>query len=217
MRKPIKRSGKPRKAKTRRPSRPSANGEHSYAAEQALALIRPYMDGMEKPSAGNNSRKRHVKMGDDLVQVVRDSYHVFLTKGLVCGRCGAKATVARLEGGGSRTSKRKHFVFYTAGGVKMTADHVIPKALGGIDAPVNIQPMCETCNGEKAAFVPRNATLSFDMLADPSLLEGELAAWKLEKVFERLFPDFDESEWIREHLDGELEPRPRKGRGRSSA
>lgn len=49
--------------------------------------------------------------------------------------------------------------------VKLTVDHVVPKALGGTDAPSNLVAACVDCNVGKASSSP-DAALVSDVAAD---------------------------------------------------
>lgn len=53
----------------------------------------------------------------------------------------------------------------TAAEVKLTVDHVVPKALGGNDDPSNLAAACQPCNAGKAATNP-DAPLVADVKQD---------------------------------------------------
>lgn len=70
---------------------------------------------------------------------------LFREKGIVCARCGVEANkvikVKHADGG-------KAWMLVTDDDF-MTRDHITPRSLGGSNQLVNLQPMCNTCNGIK--------------------------------------------------------------------
>lgn len=45
-----------------------------------------------------------------------------------------------------------HYCYRTD--VRMTRDHIVPRARGGLTIPWNLVPACERCNGDKADTFP---------------------------------------------------------------
>jgi 5-methylcytosine-specific restriction endonuclease McrA len=46
-----------------------------------------------------------------------------------------------------------HIDLYTADFELMTIDHILPKSKGGSNSIENLQPMCHTCNTQKADII----------------------------------------------------------------
>ena len=82
----------------------------------------------------------------------KEKYSLFLKKGLKCKCCGLKPYFISIE---TDNNCKNGFAFLTVYGnigktnIKMTIDHIIPKALGGRDEIDNYQILCEICNREK--------------------------------------------------------------------
>lgn len=82
----------------------------------------------------------------------KEKYSLFLRKGFRCKCCGNKAAFARLEKDEKCKNGYFHLVLYILKGeseVKLTIDHIIPKALNGGDEEENYQILCEKCNEDK--------------------------------------------------------------------
>lgn len=65
-----------------------------------------------------------------------------------CARCGIKATSVLTYTLATEDHKRIYSNIF-AGKIMLTADHILPRALGGADALSNLQLMCYTCNTKK--------------------------------------------------------------------
>lgn len=79
-------------------------------------------------------------------------YSLFLINGFKCKCCGDKASFAILEKDNNCKNGFYHLVFYVLKGdeyVKLTIDHIIPKALNGDDIEENYQLLCQDCNMKK--------------------------------------------------------------------
>ena len=90
-----------------------------------------------------------------------DRYSNFFINGTDCVSCGLKGEYFWLETFNVKKSKsgayyknKWHFNLYgiDADGCEMrlTKDHIVPRAAGGADSLDNYQPMCERCNSRKA-------------------------------------------------------------------
>lgn len=79
-----------------------------------------------------------------------------------CDLCGAKGTHFRLYHCPHVTvAKFRNVVdLFTATGLLLTADHIIPKALGGPTHPLNLRVLCEPCNSAKADSLPGQELLN---------------------------------------------------------
>jgi 5-methylcytosine-specific restriction endonuclease McrA len=56
--------------------------------------------------------------------------------------------------------------------VELTKDHIIPKAVGGLDVPSNIQMICSNCNQLKNKLIDRLIIRMYKrMYEDPILIE----------------------------------------------
>lgn len=72
---------------------------------------------------------------------------VFVEKGMVCnccGRVGTRFLLVEDSGGG------QHLDLFTADGVLMTVDHILPQSKGGTWDMYNLDVLCAPCNHEKA-------------------------------------------------------------------
>lgn len=101
--------------------------------------------------------------GKVAVLVVLDGEEIKVTnrlrtylKGTDCAACGAKGTHFRKTR--QSDQPRPHLNLYainTYGDeVLMTSDHIIPKSKGGSSTLGNLQPLCTTCNHNKADRLP---------------------------------------------------------------
>ena len=75
---------------------------------------------------------------------------LFTLKGTKCAECGLKGDYFAIE---TQTDGHYCLNLYSKDNILFTKDHIIPKAAGGSNALENLQPMCLTCNGEKADSV----------------------------------------------------------------
>lgn len=70
-------------------------------------------------------------------------------KGIHCANCPRKAVTVHAE----RWPKMKLYTctlnFYTADGIRLTVDHIIPVSKGGLSEMSNYQTLCEKCNTRK--------------------------------------------------------------------
>lgn len=82
---------------------------------------------------------------------------VFLEKGIVCKKCGIKGEFfAFHEVKKSKNSQETKLFFdlfaKNKNGqlIRMTIDHIVPLAKGGVNTMENEQPLCYNCNNKKA-------------------------------------------------------------------
>ena len=100
--------------------------------------------------------KKIVSLHGYEISIVRDVYNShfsrkhLITKSKKCAICGIEGNVFVLE---QRKTLPPAFVLYhkTEDGkfILMTADHIVPRALGGGKRPDNLQTCCTTCNNKK--------------------------------------------------------------------
>lgn len=78
-------------------------------------------------------------------------------KGTDCVECGAKGTHFRKTR--QSDQPRPHLNLYATNSngdeVLMTSDHIVPRSKGGPNILENLQPMCATCNRNKADKMPK--------------------------------------------------------------
>jgi len=89
---------------------------------------------------------------------------VFFEKGVKCSnpecnREGAMLVETKYPRGG------RHMDVYADDGILMSVDHFIPKYYGGTNHILNLFPMCNVCNTEKAHVMPDISHISADDLA----------------------------------------------------
>lgn len=70
-------------------------------------------------------------------------YWFFLNYGK-CVHCDSSIEVIMPDNG-----RFKFFIYKNDQLVLMTIDHIVPTSVGGTDAIVNLQPLCELCNSTK--------------------------------------------------------------------
>lgn len=88
---------------------------------------------------------------------------VFFEKGVKCinpecSREGTMLVETKYPHGG------RHMDVYADDGILMSVDHFIPKYYGGTDHILNLFPMCNLCNTEKAHTMPDISHISDDDL-----------------------------------------------------
>lgn len=82
-----------------------------------------------------------------------DRYESLYKHGLICAKCGLKASFAAIE---KNTDSKNKFHINIYGTRKedgkhilLTKDHIYPRAMGGLDIMENYQTLCSSCNGKK--------------------------------------------------------------------
>ena len=93
--------------------------------------------------------------------------HMIANKGCVCMHCGAQGThfeTQKVDDPKCR-SVSHNMVLRMDNGHIMTQDHIVPKAKGGTNIDSNLQPLCEKCNGEKAANIDCETKSMMDAVA----------------------------------------------------
>lgn len=104
----------------------------------------------------------HMSKGKERLQINKDMsvnllsqrLVLFHLKGVVCVSCGRVGTVFKAQNHTKGDKGQPHLNLFTADGVLMTKDHILPKSKGGADHHSNYQTMCSPCNSRKGAKVP---------------------------------------------------------------
>lgn len=103
------------------------------------------------------SRAKKVRVGDVSYEVRwhSDRYALF-ERTRTCAACGLVGSRFLLEQNrGNVADNFAYFILYAVENgnlVKMTIDHIKPRALGGLDSADNYECLCEICNSLKASF-----------------------------------------------------------------
>lgn len=100
--------------------------------------------------------------GDELIAVTTESF---------CQYFGVEDEGPRKPDGDLREEIRELYGnhCYRCGSTKdVTIDHIRPKSADGRGVPTNLQPLCKTCNEEKADQLPEKLILALDFLMRPA-------------------------------------------------
>jgi len=100
-------------------------------------------------------KKRATLPNGDRVRI-SDPLWMFLKKGTTCINCGIRGEVYQAYDSEKLGYVKLNLYAKRSDGswVLMTADHTIPRSIGGGSFIGNLEPMCETCNGEKGDKIP---------------------------------------------------------------
>ena len=126
--------------------------------EEALRLL----DVREKNIVVEGHR---VKTGSQRYALFRSTA---ANKGLACCSCPRVGVTMRLEkpNNAGKTphhpADRAHFNLYSADGVMLTKDHILPKSKGGRDVLTNYQTMCAECNHAKGNVTEEIRRVTWD-------------------------------------------------------
>ncbi|SRR6266446_1950536 len=100
--------------------------------------------------------------GDELIAVEPESF---------CEYFGVEDEGPEKPHGDLREEIRELYgnLCYRCGSTKeVTIDHIMPKSADGRGVPTNLQPLCKTCNEEKADQLPEKLILALDFLMRPA-------------------------------------------------
>jgi len=131
----------------------------TYTLEEVLPYV--ILDADKLPNvADRGSMLIKVYTGYELKMNTKN-LQLYVTKGTACAECGVEAKFFAVETQYSDLPDQyPHLNLYTEDNVLFTKDHIIPKAAGGSNSLKNLQPMCLTCNGEKADNVDNGAYIN---------------------------------------------------------
>jgi len=82
----------------------------------------------------------------------RERYKFFLQTGVFCKCCKRNASFIRIEKDSHCKTGLYHLSFYINDGnkeIKLTIDHIVPRAMNGENCIENYQILCEKCNRDK--------------------------------------------------------------------
>lgn len=108
------------------------------------------------PVDRKSSRKIHIDLDGDAINIYSLRLTTFLKKGTTCKYCGIAGRFFLKQ---KITERDKHFHInlYAINDdgkyVLMTMDHIIPKSKGGADHIDNMQTMCIVCNNNKGDII----------------------------------------------------------------
>lgn len=93
-----------------------------------------------------------------LIKMNTDTLRTYKIHGVTCSVCGLKGQIFYKEK--AHADKDYHFNLYgvceNGKEIQFTKDHIIPRALGGGNGILNLQPMCWVCNQKKGIQVDPN-------------------------------------------------------------
>ena len=97
--------------------------------------------------------------------------------------------------------------------VKLTIDHVTPKALGGSDKPDNLVAACKDCNAGKTSVQPGSdlvADVAQDAVRWAAAMKGAIEMRATQRAARDEYVDTIDEAWLAYHYksDGEHLPRP---------
>lgn len=114
-----------------------------YSIEDTLNILKPSMFG---------HKKSFIIFDGEEIKANSQRYQVFMLKGCTCCKCGLQAKYFALEK--HEDQNRYHLNLYgidkQGKEILFTKDHIIPVSKGGKNVLDNYQPMCISCNEEKA-------------------------------------------------------------------
>lgn len=121
-----------------------------------MTVIGEFLPEEVLPFVANSPKRNELYPPDRIylnyrVDMTSLRYHCF-KKSLSCVKCGLVGTTFRLEYNNTqleRTPDRAHFNLYSAEGVLMTKDHILPKSKGGKDHIDNLRTYCSPCNHKR--------------------------------------------------------------------
>ena len=132
-------------------------------AKYPLIKILPYviLNADDLPNVADRGKMLLRSYAGYSLKMNTKNLQLFATKGTACAGCGVEAKFFAIETQFSDWPE-KHYCFnlYTEDNVLFTKDHIIPKAAGGSNSLNNLQPMCLTCNEEKADKVDKGAYIN---------------------------------------------------------
>lgn len=122
-----------------------------YSIEEVFKFCGEWLNPEYSNSRENRKNKRHREEFDGfLVKPYSERYQTFYNKGIKCSKCGIEGKYFMLEPhAGDEETNIRHFNLYTADGILMTKDHIIPRSKGGKNHISNYQTMCCSCNEKK--------------------------------------------------------------------
>lgn len=109
-------------------------------------------DTLKKDS--NLIKSESIKIDEYLIYKDSWRYRLFYQKGTKYVCCGKEGTYFELKPDVQKVG-RAHFNLFADDGTLITKDHIYPKSKGGPDCIENFQTMCEDCNKEKKAKIPK--------------------------------------------------------------
>ena len=100
-----------------------------------------------------NKAENKVKLCEHNVSTNSERYENFYYNGCKCAKCGAEAEFAALEKDVCSKDKYHINLYAIVNGQErlLTKDHIYPRSMGGYDALVNYQVLCEKCNSRKGS------------------------------------------------------------------
>lgn len=125
--------------------------EKLYTIEEVLSKVLFCQKSSGKNSGIKSGKHNKVDFDGHQINMASDRYKTFATHGIKCIKCGIEGQYFAMER--HECDAGYHFNLYAidSDGVEilMTKDHIIPKALGGLNRIDNYQTMCLQCNNDK--------------------------------------------------------------------
>lgn len=153
------------------------------------------------------SRAR-VKISGKIVQPMSLVSYLVVRDGAKCCCCGREAYCVIVHP--KYTGGIYGFTWMTRDGQMLTADHIIPKSLGGVNRSNNMQVLCESCNTLKADKFPidneyGNAASIFMLYTGDGEIDIKTLTSFMLETFKKHIPGFDEVDIVKRMVvkDGE--------------
>lgn len=130
----------------------------------------------------------------------------FIEKGGTCIECGIEGTIYQAYESNKIGYIKLNLYAQREDGswVLMTADHTVPRSVGGGNFLQNLEPMCEDCNSTKGSTVPDNF-VEDDMLISLKSVRGRIITANRGKDLSEYFK-FHKQLMRRRNIKGEMIP-----------